>query len=184
MKFVIDRSKWICGGGVDEEDPDRSQPENVLGRGDNGLYNELGFMCVMGQILHQIGVPKKKMLDIAFPSDVLLPDDRLAKRFAEQLSVVLEQTDDNPLFRERTPILEAININDEWTTTVSFKEQELARIFAKEGHELVFVDKLPKKRRKRKVVKVMDASKLPKPALSVAKPLRTVVALRKTKAKR
>lgn len=55
MHFVIDRSKWRCGG---NDDPLKPHQINIaIGSGGVSLLNDDGFMCCLGQVCKQSAVP-------------------------------------------------------------------------------------------------------------------------------
>ena len=55
MEFIIDRSKWRCGG----------QGKNSRGKGSVKLLNNEGFMCCLGQTCSQTGIENEDLLNKA-----------------------------------------------------------------------------------------------------------------------
>ena len=60
MNFIIDYSKWRCGGNW----------ENKLGEGETYMLNQEGFMCCLGQCQSQLGATNNDLRSMAQPSNV------------------------------------------------------------------------------------------------------------------
>lgn len=58
MEYVIDRSKWVCGGM-------REYPQLGMGC----LLNDIGRQCCLGQVLSQDGVSDGTLYEEPTPSD-------------------------------------------------------------------------------------------------------------------
>ena len=135
MKFTIDRATWRCGG----------NGNRAHGAGETKLLNKEGFMCCLGQISEQLGVPRES-LNHAVPSNV-------CKAHIEKLSPVLvratEPTDYLPGDWHNTDLAgNAMELNDheesytedgdEGVIDREQREQSLTQHFLDHGHELVF----------------------------------------------
>lgn len=119
MRFTINRATWRCGHNSDN-------PKNKHGWGLTHLCNTAGFMCCLGQIAEQLGLPQKSMIQIAEPCDT------------RRVMAPLTQKDawddlDNTILS-----ICAMRINDDTTTTLQEKEAALIKLFLSEGHELTF----------------------------------------------
>lgn len=62
--FVIDRSKWRCGG----------DGENRRGQGVTLLLNDEGEQCCLGQICSQCGIKDGVLFGVARPSHMARPE--------------------------------------------------------------------------------------------------------------
>ena len=60
-KFIIDRSKWRCGGNLSDGGT------NLRGEGITYLLNNQGFMCCLGQVAKQCGVDEYDLLETEYP---------------------------------------------------------------------------------------------------------------------
>lgn len=58
MKFVVDRSKWRCGGYA---------LSTQCGKGSTRLLNQEGFMCCLGHCALQLGTTQSDILDKGMP---------------------------------------------------------------------------------------------------------------------
>jgi hypothetical protein len=72
MKFVVDRTKWICGA---------DNIKTKKGKGVASLLNSQGFMCCLGHCCLQLGITKKSMLNKGSPIQVSMSNDRLKRVF-------------------------------------------------------------------------------------------------------
>ena len=55
--LIINRAKWRTG----------AKSKAQTGKGDTALLNGEGFMCCLGFRCHQMGIPKKDLLEITCP---------------------------------------------------------------------------------------------------------------------
>ena len=118
-KFTIDRSTWRTG----------QDGENKTGEGPTLLHNHQGFMCCLGQISLQCGIPKDKLTGIT-PAQI---DPEYKHKV---LDIGLLQ---DPIQRSSQLSILAMNINDLKGTTPTQKEEHLIELFKKENLELEFV---------------------------------------------
>lgn len=115
MKFVIDRSKWRCG----------HDGKHKLGKGDTLLLNFDGYMCCLGQICEQSGIPKNTLIGVNFPSNLFY--------HTEKISWLLRSS-------HKYPYLEFTTVNDNITITNEEREEKIKHIAAKYGHEVEFIN--------------------------------------------
>lgn len=118
MKFVVDRSKWRCGG---------SRVTTKVGEGATRLLNLEGFMCCLGQCAIQLGKTPYDILNKAMPHQIG-KITVLSKR---------HQNEDFPIDTQLSK--RAAEINDDVTITLSEREKKLTRLFKRNHHDLVFV---------------------------------------------
>jgi hypothetical protein len=125
-KFTIDCSVWRCGA-YSEDDAIR------LGSGPTELLSEDGYMCCLGQVALQLGVPKEDLLHRQVPQDMSEENRKKA--------VILLYSDgigDDPLKAPSRLSRKAVNINDDMFMSVSDKMENLTNLFKEEGFELEF----------------------------------------------
>jgi hypothetical protein len=125
MKFVIDRSKWRCGG----DGPFRR------GIGSTHMTNRDGFKCCLGQCGSQLGVPDDSMLLMATPGVVaaIWADAR------ERMSPVFVELTAGRLPVDSALSFAAMEINDAEYMSHDEREATLRELFASHGHEIEFV---------------------------------------------
>lgn len=121
-KFIIDRSKWRCGG---------ETGENAKGFGSTRLLNGEGYMCCLGQIAKQLGYINADLIGLGEPYE-LHDDDE--KNFEENI-LVNSDTCNTDLTSD------AMSINDDADITIKERERQLKARFKEEGISLVFVGK-------------------------------------------
>lgn len=122
-KFIIDRSTWRCGG---------HSNKNTIGLGDTNLLNSEGFMCCLGQIAEQLGVPRMDMKFLGYPSDV----GRKIPFLNEEGEIDFGDGTSEPT-TINTPLSHvAMMINDDSNLTLEEIEKELQELFNKHGLEL------------------------------------------------
>jgi len=63
-EYIIRREKWACGGDA------LSKDRRFANLGDAQMLNTKGRMCCLGQMCNIDKVPKKNLIDRAFPDDV------------------------------------------------------------------------------------------------------------------
>jgi hypothetical protein len=126
MDFVIDRSKWRCGG------VEGSSDECVRGRGIAMMRNPEGFMCCLGQVSCQLGVPADALSGCWYPRTVSVRN----QEFRDRLAILL--TEHNPVACDSELASLAANVNDNPVFTDDERESRLAALFAKHGHTIKF----------------------------------------------
>ncbi len=120
--LIIDRSKWRSGGftGINE-----------TGKGTTFLLNEEGYMCCLGFRCHQMGIPKKDLLDKGAPWELSydwdIPD--------------LLDDDDERIYSDSDFTDEAIAINDDPSLTPAEREKAIKNHFKKIGVTVEFTGK-------------------------------------------
>jgi hypothetical protein len=118
-KFVLDVSKWRCGGGT---------TSGVrLGKGDTALLNEFGYMCCLGQFCKQEGLPEIDLIEIGEPYEL--------EKEVPLLTLLNEDGYINSAFSKK-----AMDINDDECTTVLQKINQLRELFATVDIELEVVN--------------------------------------------
>ena len=120
--LIINRAKWRTG--QDPIDIDFS-----TGKGDTLLLNKEGFMCCLGFRCHQMGIPKKDLLNVATPDSIAthwdIPD--------------LLDSRGNTKFTN-----EAIGINDDGSLTSEEREIAITKHFVTIGVTVEFKGKYVK----------------------------------------
>lgn len=128
-KLIINRSKWRTGG--EAEDGNSA----YTGKGPTQLLNSDGFMCCLGMVCEQMGIPRTHFLDILHPEDVLgLAKFESINNFLVYKSDVREEYS-NTLFA-----CNAMNINDDVNITSEEREAKLKEHFATKGIEIEFIN--------------------------------------------
>lgn len=133
--FVIDRSKWRCGG--------ENVQASVRGKGDTALHNCEGFECCLGQIQLQIH-PKlkpKDLLDAGEPCETVFKMNRHKKgNFCDPILNCIRDAD-NPYFclgNSRFAV-KAMAINDDPNLTDTQRERALESLAEEYGLRIEFV---------------------------------------------
>lgn len=122
MKFIIDRSKWRCGG---------EEGLNVQGKGPTRLLNREGYMCCLGMCMEQVIGYRGSLVDTGEPCETdeeVPPFTRVDSD--EEYGDILE----NSVLSDA-----AMTLNDATDTTREEKEGLLTSLFAEHGHEIEFV---------------------------------------------
>lgn len=123
MKFVIDRSRWRCG----------SLGPTAHGEGETALLNPHGFMCCLGFMALQLGVPTHAVIGAGVPSSVEKP-------YREKLiGTLLNPEGENSGFDETELATDGLEINDDESFTDQERESLLVGLCRQHGHELEFV---------------------------------------------
>lgn len=153
-QFVIDRSKWRFGG---------DRYDTLFGQ--TGLSNRKGYMCCLGQICRQVGMPDMCLLNRSEPEEAagiafhtLVPDeltdvyvkdaqvDWFNKKFEDIMDLLVYVTGDrnhdndvieSPIYN--TGLAEdAMDINDRRNLSCAERERQLIELFKTAGYELTF----------------------------------------------
>lgn len=128
-KFIIHRNKWRCGNMASNE-------QNRLGLGKVALLNNEGYMCCLGQCLHQLGYPKSQLLNYQDPYVIDSENAFVAKADRGFFDTKASKA---RLFVNTELSKLAMEINDDFRTSVSVKEKRLKRLFKQHGKEIEFV---------------------------------------------
>lgn len=92
--LIIDRSKWRTG----------HWSVNRTGKGSTRLLNKGGYMCCLGFRCHQMGIPKKDLLDKGAPWELSsrwnIPDLLDDERFSEEAITINDTSSLTPAERE------------------------------------------------------------------------------------
>lgn len=115
----INRSKWRTG----------KDSKHSKGIGDTELLNNEGFMCCLGFLSLQEGIPKEKILEVSTPYE-------LGQEAEDKLPYLLDTFKLNNKFCKT-----AMGINDSIRTTAEEKEERITKHFAKKGIKVVFTGK-------------------------------------------
>jgi len=132
MKYIIDRSKWVCGG-------DR---ENL---GESRLLNDLGRMCCLGQICLAHKINTDLLFEVGDPLTVALENNG-ANVPDWLVEIVGADESGNTKYQQTKIVKEMIMVNDDTHLTQRDREKKLKELTKKAGHTLVFKNALrPKK---------------------------------------
>ena len=124
MKFVIDRSKWRCGG----------NGLNSCGFGPTNLLNNQKYMCCLGQMCVQLGIKEKDISNHGNPE--------MIHQLIPILTKKTEYFDDDCIDVEDTRFASlAININDDELLTPEERERKLKSLASKFKHTITFKGK-------------------------------------------
>lgn len=132
MRFVIDRDKWRCGGMLGAY---------RLGLGETALLNPEGYMCCLGQVAAQCGVPLNNLKDTGEPVELVyeLPLSDVPEILVS-LEEELEDDETGEKVNRNSRLSDrAMEINDALDYTLAERELRLTTLFQEYGHELVFV---------------------------------------------
>jgi hypothetical protein len=128
-KLIIDRSIWRTGG----------EPENgnsvYTGKGSTQLLNQEGFMCCLGMVCEQMGVPRTHFLGVIHPEYVF----GLAK-FESINNFLVYKSDVQEDYSNTTFTCFAMDINDDKYITSEKREAKLKEHFATKGIEIEFIN--------------------------------------------
>lgn len=127
--LIIDRSKWRTGG----DHNFFKSIQSMTGKGDTQLLNDQGFMCCLGFRCHQMGVPKKELLNMATP-DCLNDWDIPDLLTTSPLGTVIDSKFTT----------EAIRINDNPDISSKEREKQIKEHFATIGVTVEFTGKYKK----------------------------------------
>lgn len=125
-KYIIDRSKWVCGD---------AEFRKKYDLGGSKLLNAKGKMCCLGQVCLQDGLSEDDIRGKGGPTNV----------YWQRLKDHWMTTPENNNSRDAC---HAMNINDsinspitgDWSRlTQEEREEELKKLFESMGHEIEFV---------------------------------------------
>lgn len=128
MKYVLDVSKWVCGGALGSR-----LPGYGLGEGLTEMLNHEGFMCCLGQFAAQAGVDKDHLYCKPDPASVssVLPfgETRYDETFVSERN------------RNTTLADHLMVINDDRDDyTIAEKINQIRKLLEAEGHELEVIN--------------------------------------------
>lgn len=125
-KLVLDYSKWHSGGDTPSE--------NSVGKGKVALLNNEGYMCCLGQWLHQLGAPLEMLKNNGEPYEV--------KCVYAPFSKADEDDEDEGIFTTNNTELsgECMGINDDPETTPEMKILLLSEELKKHKIELEVIN--------------------------------------------
>lgn len=118
-KYIIDRSKWRCGG----------DGFSAKGKGVTKLLNSDGYMCCLGQTSRQEGISDSDLLNRNNPSCVgkdVGPFATYCSKFNDYESTLLAR--------------DAIRINDNTEILNEERERRLIELFSRHDLELEFIN--------------------------------------------
>lgn len=127
MEYVLDVSKWRCGGPNGEWNP------NALGEGECAeLLNVNGYMCCLGLFAKQKRIPKKDMLELSSPED-------LANAIGKVYDPAFVEFDMDT-YNDTDLANELMGINDDYETTYKEKIELIRKKLEKHGHTLKVIN--------------------------------------------
>lgn len=129
--YLIDRAKWLNGW--------------LLNQLDNYIDSKLvepntGFMCCLGMVCLQEGIPKSKINNMPAPSTISATIPLRQRRRLERMSFLNEDGSDTVFASQ------AMETNDEKEYTHKEREDELKSLAAAEGIKFTFVGRYPTKK--------------------------------------
>jgi len=124
-ELILDYSKWRCGYRSDDI-------ECRTGNGETRLLNEKGYMCCLGMFSLQLNseLTNADIADLSDPGEVNAHIPELNKE-----SYMEDQT-----YRNTNLANEAIDINDDETTSVQKKVELLRELFGEKGHKIKVIN--------------------------------------------
>lgn len=135
MKFTIDRERWCRG------------------RADGGaklLRKDDGTRCCLGFFLSACGIPDDQLRDVGEPNEVA-NNAHKPDTWPSEAAFLLEylrdedatEDDDQSCWAGRQPEQTLIDENDDIDLENDEREENIARIFARHGHEVTFINDGP-----------------------------------------
>ncbi len=131
-KYTINRKTWRSGVGTEE---------NGSGKGETELLNDLGYMCCLGQMCEQLGIPKTKLLNIMTPRII---HKKLGFDNEPEMHKLLSKAKlvDDYLGVNSVLALTAMQINDDHNITQKQREDQLIVLFSLDDIELEFIGEI------------------------------------------
>lgn len=126
MKFIVERSKWRCGG----------EEKYGKGYGKTLMLNKDGYMCCLGHCQRQL-TPKANMLNSGMPR-IVIEKNKLS---INNNPFVIEG---NFKIHNSQLASNAATINDNESINQKERERQLKFLFKKFGHTIKFVGKTVK----------------------------------------
>lgn len=127
-KLIIDRSIWRTGDNSD----------NATGDGDTALLNHQGYMCCLGMMCEQIGIPRQALLDVLQPHDMDIDESYLNNYPA--LSTLVFQGLEEFYLKGTSFAFNAMKINDDGTISSEQREEAITMHFATRGIAVEFIN--------------------------------------------
>lgn len=126
MEFVVDRSKWRCGG-------HQSNPHSH-GPGMTYLQNSYGYRCCLGFCALQCGLTEKEIYHVDFPGRL-----RVSFKDHPRLTAFVNTKMSITKYPNSRLSEKALGINDAGRLTDEKREKQLTELFAEYGHTIRFV---------------------------------------------
>jgi hypothetical protein len=121
MDFILDYSKWRCGG----------DDSNKLGEGETLLLNKEGYQCCLGQFCSQLGFELGDLYDKTYPSEI---------EQKQRIPSIGIFTSDFSDFGDTDLTDAAVAINDNIDTTPQEKIDALKELFSEHGHTITVIN--------------------------------------------
>lgn len=133
MKFILDKSKWICGS-----PKNNLVSSNCLGHGSTCLLNTFGYMCCLGQFVQQVdsSITNDSLFSLGRPSDL----EKEINYFSYIEVIKRNGLKELEIVRNTELAQEAIGINDNSHTSIEQKIYMLKELFEKHGHEIEVIN--------------------------------------------
>lgn len=136
MKLTIDRSRWCRG----DENP------YLLRESD-------GRMCCLGFFLRACGLPEDRIKGLAEPQHPFeggapsaIPGPATFLVVHEEIEADEGEEDESYFDYGPSDVAsDLMTLNDDPQVTEDYRERRIAEVFAKHGHDVVFVDASPEK---------------------------------------
>lgn len=137
-KLIIDRSIWRTG---DDSD-------NATGEGNTALLNHQGYMCCLGMMCEQIGLPRQALLNVPQPHDMDMDiDESYLNNYPALSTLVLlvkitnrEGLPEDSYFEGTSFAINAMKINDNETISSEQREEAITMHFATKGITVEFIN--------------------------------------------
>lgn len=134
-KLIIDRSIWRTG----------DDSKNKTGDGNTALLNHQGYMCCLGMMCEQIGLPRQALLDVSQPHDMYIDEPDL-NNYPELSTLVRVKTSTRGGLPEELCLngtsfaIDAMKINDDVTISSEQREEAITMHFATRGIAVEFIN--------------------------------------------
>ena len=139
MRFVVNRSKWRCGGYKTHDFLSPPDLSTGHGRGLVSLLNDQGYMCCLGFVGTQLGCPERLLFGKGEPCETKHFREGILGRYEPGTPPTdAYDSGEEEMWLNTNLSSEAMAINDDNLSLLDDKEQELIVLFEEYGHELVF----------------------------------------------
>lgn len=124
MKFKVDRSRWVNGS-------------NRISRGESLLLNRQGNMCCLGFCMLQLGAKDAQIKNAITPASIFRLDipEKITEKIKSEGFIEYKIRAKNSELA-----IDAVEINDSSDLDKNEREEALAKLFKKHGHEIEFYD--------------------------------------------